>query len=217
MSAAGGNSAGPSPYYDHAGITIFLGDCLQILPLLEADVLSLDPPYGTDEHGGYGRRQLGLETIANDSDTGVRDAVLLQWMGRPAIVFGSPRRPEPVGPWDYRLVWDKRSPGLGAPWRWQHEMIYLRGEWDNQPGTPSVLSFAAGNAMRERWHPHEKPVPLMFALLRGTAGVIVDACMGSGSTLRAAKDLGRRAIGIEIDERYCEIAARRLSQEVLFA
>ncbi len=205
------------PYYDHGGITIFHGDARELVRHLTAEVLCLDPPYGTNEHGGYGRRQLGLESIENDGDTSVRDDLLAWWGDRCAIVFGSPRRAEPPGQWMYRLVWDKRAPGLGSPWRWQHEMIYLRGEWRNQPGIASVLSFSAGNAMRDRWHPHEKPVPLLCALLQGTAGAILDPTMGSGSTLRAAKELGRRAIGIELDERHCEHAARRLSQEVLFA
>ncbi len=182
---------------------------------MTADVLCIDPPYGTNEHGGYGRRQLGLKTIQNDSDTAIRDSALAIWGDRSCIVFGSPRRSEPHGEWDYRLVWDKRSPGLGAPWRWQHEMIYLRGEWRNQPGVPSILSYYAGGPMDAREHPHEKPVPLMITLLAGIDGIVADACMGSGSTLIAAKDLGRRAIGIEIEERYCEIAARRLSQDVL--
>lgn len=206
-----------SPYYSHAGIEIFHGDARALAPLMDAAVLSLDPPYGTNEHGGYGRRQLGLETIENDADTSLRDDLLAWWGARCAVVFGSPRRPEPPGEWMFRLVWDKRSPGMGSPWRWQHEMIYLRGEWHNQPGIASVLSFSVGGAMRDRWHPHEKPIPLMCALLQGTTGKILDPTMGSGSTLRAAKELGREAIGIEIDEKRCEQAAIRLSQEVLFA
>lgn len=206
-----------TPYYQDSLVTIWHGDCREILPTVEADVLVTDPPYGTNEHGGYGRRQLGLETIANDADTAIRDDVLQLWGSRAAIVFGSPRRPEPPGVWDFRLIWDKRVPGLGSPWRWQHEMIYLRGAWSNEPGIPSVLSFSAERVMRDRWHPHEKPVALMVALIGGIKGSLVDVCAGSGSTLRAAKDLGRRAIGIEIEERYCEIAAKRMSQEVLFS
>lgn len=205
-----------TPYYEEAGITVYLGDCRALFSSLPVtDLLCIDPPYGTNEHGGYGRRQLGLQTIENDNDTSVRDAVLTWWGGKSAMVFGSPRRAEPMGAWDYRLVWDKRSPGLGAPWRWQHEMIYLRGEWTNVPGIPSILSVPVDRAMRDRYHPHEKPVPLMMTLLQGTIGTILDPCMGSGSTLRAAKNLSRRAIGIEIDERLAEIAVSRLQQQVL--
>lgn len=205
----------PKPYYEAGGVTLYHGDCREILPAIKAELLALDPPYGTSEHGGYGRRQLGLQRIANDADSAVRDAVLGAWGDRPAIVFGSPRRPEPPGRWDYRLIWDKRSPGLGSPWRWRHEMIYLRGRWVNRPGTPSILSVSPpSRKMRERNHPHEKPIALMVALLRGSSGTIVDACAGSGATLRAAQALGRVAIGIELDEQYCEVAARLLEQEI---
>jgi hypothetical protein len=203
------------PYYEHSGITIYHGDCREILPTVTADVLCLDPPYGTNEHGGYGRRQLGLETIENDENTEIRDFVLAWWGERQAICFGSPRRPEPPGRWDYRLVWDKRNPGMGAPWRWQHEMIYLRGEWSNPKGIPSVISVSAGNTMRGRWHPHEKPIEVMATVLVGSAGSVIDPCMGSGSSIVTAKKLGRRAIGMDVSERYCEIAAKRLSQEML--
>jgi hypothetical protein len=203
------------PYFDDGKIQIYHGDCREIFPTEKAELLCFDPPYGTDEHGGYGRRQLGLESIRNDSDTSVRDAVLAYWGERSAIVFGSPRRAEPPGGWDFRLVWNKKMPGLGSPWRWQHEMIYLRGEWSNTPGVPSIISVSSDGRMRDRWHPHEKPKELMKTLLQGVSGVVVDPCCGSGSSIIAAKELGRLAIGIEIEERYCEIAAKRLSQQVM--
>lgn len=207
-----------APAYHADGITIYQGDCLDLVSLFAlADLLAFDPPYGTDEHGGYGRRQLGLQTIANDHDTHLRDAVLTIWAGRPAVVFGSPRRPEPPGDWTWRLVWDKGAPGLGAPWRWNHELVYVRGDWHNEPGVPSVLRYAPDRAMRERFHPHEKPVPLLIALLQGSKGTILDATMGSGSTLVAARELGRKAIGIETDPSHVRTAIGRLSQRTLFA
>lgn len=210
-----------TPVYDADGIRIYHGDCLDLLTLLphedRCEVLAFDPPYGTDEHGGYGRRQLGLETIANDDDTSVRDAVLDLWGMRSAVVFGSPRRAEPPGPWTWRLVWDKGAPGLGAPWRWAHEMIYARGDWHNEPGVSSVLRYAPDRAMRLRYHPHEKPVPLLIALLQGSTGAILDPTMGSGSTLVAARELGRRAIGIELDPGHVQTAIGRLRQRTLFA
>ena len=206
-----------NPYYEQDGITIYHGDCREVMPEVEAIALITDPPYGSDEHGGYGRRQLGLQSIENDSDTIHRDAALDIWGNRPAAVFSSPRKPPPPGEWSWVLVWDKGRPGLGSPWRWAHELIFVRGDWENTPGVPSVLRFPAPPSMREANHPHEKPQGLLAALIRGAPeGTILDPFMGSGTTLRAAKDLGRQAIGIEISEKYCEVAAKRLEQGVLF-
>jgi site-specific DNA-methyltransferase (adenine-specific) len=189
-----------------------------VLPTLSADVLVTDPPYGLEQMAGsYGRHG---DTIANDRDTSVRDDVLQLWGTRPALVFGSPRLPEPPGGWDHRLVWDKAEPGLnGGPWRYNHEPIFVRGEgWVRVSASSfSVLRFAAQNGAAGRAeHPHRKPLGLLQVLLSAAPdGAVLDPFMGGGTTLRAAKDLGRRAIGIEIDERYCEVAAQRCAQEVL--
>lgn len=212
------------PYYEQDGITIYHGDCREVLSWLSGDVLVTDPPYGTqfsgaNPKGGYGRRQnagAGPEgfTIANDATTATRDAVLALWGAKPACVFGSPRMPDPPIAVADRLVWDKKRPGMnGGPWRYRHESIYVTAGF--------VRVNDAAVSIIEAWpdqseHIHAKPQALMLRLVGAAPpGIIADPFAGSGSTLVAAKELGRLAIGVEIEERYCEIAAKRLSQQVL--
>ena len=210
----------PEPYYvsEDGRITIYHGDCLELLPLVDGAVMVTDPPYGLEElAGSYGRHG---DTIANDRDTTTRAAVLEMWGARPVLMFSTPRLPEPPGDWEHRLVWDKVEPGLnGGPWRYTHENVFVRGDGWARPDASSfsVLRFRAGNGSPDRaLHPHRKPVELMRALLRAAPpGLIVDPFMGSGTTLRAAADLGRSAIGIEYEEIYCERAVERLRQGVL--
>lgn len=86
---------------------------------------------------------------------------------------------------------------------------------DNEIAVPNIIKISPP---RNRIHPNEKPIsiPKLFISLTTTKNeIILDPFMGSGTTLRAAKDLGRKAIGIELEEKYCEIAARRLEQEIL--
>ena len=216
-----------TPYYEDDLVTLYHGDCLEVDAWLAADVLVTDPPYGTDGGVGYGRFGANGRAadatfkIANDADTGARDAVLAMWGERPALNFGSPRLPDPPGHWAHRLVWDKREPGLnGGPWRYTHESIYVRGEgWVRVNASAfSIIAVPAGNGSPEKAdHVHVKPIPLMERLVSATPpGVIADPFAGSGSTLVAAKNLGRRAIGVELEEKYCEIAAKRLAQDTLF-
>lgn len=216
-----------SIYYQDDYVTLYHGDCLaEHREWLAADVLVTDPPYGSDNGLGYGRhggngREAGLAfRIANDATTEVRDAALEEWGARPALAFGTPRMPEPPGGWDNRLVWDKREPGLnGGPWRYTHESIFVRGDgWKRTSASAfSILSFPSGNGSPEkRDHVHAKPVKLMEALLSAAPdGFIADPFAGSGSTLLAAKNLGRKVIGVELEERYCEIIAKRCQQEIL--
>ena len=122
----------------------------------------------------------------------------------------------------HSVIWDKLNPGLGWRYRRQHEMVMVahrtggKLRWAN--ASLSVPNIIAMMPPRIRQHPNEKPLKLVTAFIGWHANaddLVLDPFMGSGTTLRAAKDLGLQAIGIEIEERYCEIAAQRLSQEVL--
>jgi DNA modification methylase len=207
-----------TPYYQDESVTLYHGDCREVDAWLAADVLVTDPPYGLQAlAGSYGRRN---GTIANDMDCTVRNLALMDWGARPSAVFGTPRLPEPPGHWDYRLVWDKVEAGInGGPWRYSHELIFVRGEgWIRLNASSfSILRFPAGNRRPERQdHPHRKPDGLMQTLIaQSPGGVIADPFAGSGQTLVAAARLGRQAIGVELEERYCEVIAKRLSQGVL--
>ncbi len=211
-----------APYYQDEHVTLWHGDCLEISAWLEADVLVTDPPYGSDASSfGYGRRQLNGDgkqregvQIANDLTTDVRDRALALWGDRPALIFGSPRLPEPPGSWSERLVWDKKRPGMnGGPWRYRHESIFVTAGFERRDNeTMSVLTAWPDQSQ----HIHAKPLGLMTSLVRcAPDGVIADPFAGSGTTLVAAANLGRKAIGVELEERYCELIASRLAQGAL--
>lgn len=219
------------PYYEDDACTIYHGDCREAVEWLAADVLVTDPPYGiayVGVEGGHARRGrkattggafVGV-TIAHDADLAARDQVLAIWGDRPALVFGSWKVPRPTAT-RCLLTWEKgEHVGMGdlaLPWRPNTEEVYVLGSGFAGHRSSSVLRYnAISPNFTARAHPTQKPVDLMRDLIaKCPPGVVADPFMGSGSTLRAAKDLGRKAIGVELDERYCEAAARRLSQEVL--
>ena len=213
------------PYFQDENCTIYHGDCRELLAECEADVMVTDPPYGmgfvssSSAADGWKSRWKDI-AIAGDQDSGARDFVLEWWRGKPALVFSSWKVPIPDGTREV-LVWDKVvSTGLGAldiPWKPSWEMVCVIGEGFVGRRNHGALRFSLPALAEERkWHPTPKPRQLMTELIsKCPSGIILDPFMGSGTTLRAAKDLGRKAIGIEIEERYCEIAARRLSQSVL--
>jgi site-specific DNA-methyltransferase (adenine-specific) len=215
------------PYYEHAGITIYHGDCRDVLPALSpADLLLTDPPYGialdTDNSrfsggtaGNISRRGNGVGTangkpIVNDERP--FDPSFLVGVGKHQIIWGWNHYPDKL-PRGTCLVWLKRyDEAFGSflsdaetAWMSKGHGVYCRRDLSNN---------AIAN---ERVHPTQKPLSLMVWCLGffPDARTVIDPFMGSGTTLRAAKDTGRRAIGIELEERYCEIAAKRLAQETL--
>lgn len=216
------------PYYADDLVTLYHGDwqdveaalCDASPSTITAGVVLTDPPYGIaykSNHAGVLPRE-----IAGDDDTLARDTFLeCLCAGTPALVFGSWRAPRPAST-RMVLVWDTGGAlGMGAldlPWKPAHQEIYVLGSGFLGPRTSDVLRYPPVQSMASngRTHPHEKPVDLLQHLLtKCPDGVVADPFCGTGSTLVAAKNLGRHAIGIEIEERYCEVAAKRLSQGVL--
>jgi site-specific DNA-methyltransferase (adenine-specific) len=217
-------SALGTPFYSDGKRAIYQCDCRHVVPSIDADVLVTDPPYGMALRSGMGG-QHGECKIAGDDDTSARDEVLQEWGDRPAIVFGRWSVPRPVGT-RMVLVWEKgEHVGMGdlsLPWKPNTEEIYVLGKGFSGRRDGSVIRHLAvagcvgRNNEGYRHHPTEKPVGLMKDLLRKCPeGIILDPFMGSGTTLRAAKDLDRYAIGIELELKYCEVAAKRLRQSVL--
>lgn len=216
------------PYYQDDYVTLYHADCLQHLDMLDqADVMVTDPPYGMAYQGfggrkGEPRRATGRLNISGDQDTQARDQPIRHWGTKPALVFGKWNVDKPTGAKE-RLIWDKRPCGfmgnIKSPWGGTDEEIYVLGYGFIGKRTSNILSVPTlmSSDKTRPDHPTPKPVPLMEKLITACpeSWTIIDPFAGSGSTLRAAKNLGRKCIGFEIDEKYCEITAQRLAQETL--
>lgn len=213
-----------NPYYQDDHITLYHADCLQYLDMLDqADVLITDPPYGMDFQSGK-RKDNKLDKIKGDLDVKARDQILEAWhqgANRPALVFGTWRSPRPQC--RNVIAWLKgNSIGMGdlsMPWGLSWEEIYVIGKGFEGRRVTNYINIPVepAGALTRPDHPTPKPVPLMEKLISACPEqwTIIDPFAGSGSTLRAAKNLGRKAIGFEIEEKYCEITAQRLAQETL--
>lgn len=255
------------PYYEEPGITMYHGDCREIIPTLPpVDLVFSSPPYLNQRD--YGNPELEWHTLvpyafsqipSNDNTQVLVNIGLVHKDGNVIRYWDDLLREMDSARW--RLfgwyVWDQ---GDGLPGDWNgrlapsHEFIFhfnrnaisvnkwiktkqrppsgtgLRGANGQMTGISSPdkcgQPFKIADSvvriyremLRENDHPAKFPLKLPLHILQSfgdSNSVVLDPFMGSGTTLRAAKDLGRKAIGIEIEEKYCEIAVRRLRQEVL--
>lgn len=219
------------PYYEHAGITIYHGDCRDVLPALPpVDLVLTDPPYGisADEAQASAAKQRIAANGKTKAGRGWKYHGESEWdrrrpeasafrlildAGENAIVWGGNYFADLLPPSMGWLVWDKGQKDFSCA---DFEMA-----WSSYQAAARRIHYPRALALQDgRVHPTQKPLEvirwaLTWADERGrTNQTVLDPFMGSGTTLRAAKDLGRKAIGIEIEEKYCEIAAKRLSQEV---
>jgi site-specific DNA-methyltransferase (adenine-specific) len=223
-----------TPYYADTAITLYHGDWRDVLPhlCLSDKVLYItDPPYGTG-----GRRRTKIGAGSNPSSSVVKretwDDGSLDWLhlarGLAAVFWPSARthallsRAIECGLTSHRLVYMRKRDPMPQPskitpfytepiWLLSRDSIPFRAKSDMcECSTPRE-----GRDTEATGHPYEKPLHVMTWLVGALPGeFIIDPFAGSGTTLRAAKDRGRRAIGCETSERWCEVAARRCQQEV---
>lgn len=213
-----------TPYYDEGGITIYHGDCREILPEVSGSALVTDPPYGI----GWAR------ATWNDDPEAYPE--LMRWLVSEGIRIGGwcfvfQAMPN-IGrfhewfPEGWRIFAACKNFAQIRPtgvWHsWDPVVFWNSGQNSGQNSVHTNRDFHVGNVAGcfgdKVGHPSPRPLDTMRHIVQLAApvdGLVIDPFAGSGTTLKAAKETGRRAIGIEIEERYCEIAAKRLAQGVL--
>lgn len=200
--------AGVKWYYSDASCAIACADCREILPTLpKVDLLLTDPPYGLDFKGVTWDNE-----IPNWLPLAKQKANVVIFTTAPLTMWDYPR-PNWVLNWA-RPASSSRAPSGGFN-HWSPLLVYGNVKFPTDYISLHAIAHAQPPGFE---HPTPKPLRLFtWVIFNSTSSgdMVMDPFLGSGTTLRAAKNLGRKAIGIEIEERYCEIAARRLSQEVL--
>jgi len=209
------------PYYQDDYVTLYHGDCRDILPHLEpVDLVLTDPPYGIGEAAGSNKSR-GKMAVAKDygndnwDNEPIPQDLINQLITQPAVIFGGNYYAMP--PSSCWLVWDKHITG---------DFADCELAWTNLPGAVRKIDYLWNGCMRkrpeQRWHPTQKPLDVMKwciaqadTKLKKTVASILDPFAGAGTTLRAAKDMNRKSIGIEREQKYCDVIVKRLRQEVL--
>lgn len=226
------------PYYSDESVTIYNGDALEVMDSLSpggVDLIVTDPPYmiGAVSAGSIGSKAGGWADMMNSAmwfSAWYRKADRLlrhngamwsfcNWRSMPVVMRAAMDAELPI---TSTLVWDKQwiGPGGSQGLRPAYEMACLFAKPDfaiPDRGVPDVWQHKTGGH-KPNGHPAEKPVDLMRRIIRvsANAGLVLDPFMGSGTTVVAAQAEGVRAIGIEAEEKWCEVAAKRLAQDSLF-
>lgn len=228
------------PYYQDDYATIYHGDCRDIVENLyvgSVDLIVTDPPYGQNWQSGW-REDKFDNIVGDDGNLDVvqilDDMITILRPGRHLYIFGGFDISKLPVTSVVELIWDKMiigSGNLSLPWGPAHEKIYFGVYFPSKANREfghglltarlrqgSVLRVPRLNSRGVNKHPTEKPVKLLQQLIESSSLIgetVFDPFMGVASTLVAAKIEGRKSVGIEIDERYCEIGANRLRSIVI--
>lgn len=199
------------PYYQDGAVTIYHGDCREIVPTLgRFDLLLTDPPYGIGEHGGACRTR-GRPGYSKHKNLGWDKETPAPWVFQMLLEKA-----------DVAIIWGGNYFDLPPSMGWLYWRKLMGGDfsdgelaWTSRKA--ALREFTKCPKGMDKGHPCEKPLELLTWCLGlvPEAQTVLDPFAGSGTTGRAAKDLARKAVLIEREEKYCEIAARRMGQEVL--
>ncbi len=208
------------PHYQDDLVTIYNNDCLLVMPALRPiDIIITDPPYGIGETN---EKNLTRGTLAKPKDYGKYNwdktkvapiyMEMLKYVSRHQIIFGGNYYKE-LGETKCFLVWDKDNGN--------NDFADCELAWTNFDKAVRKIKYRWNGMLQEnmaekeeRFHPTQKPLGLMIKIIEdytNASDIILDPFMGSGTTLVAAKALGRKAIGIEMNKQYCDIAVKRLA------
>ena len=219
-----------SLYYQDDFVTLYHGNALEILPTLEGvTAIVSDPPYGISLNTNYRTRKRTALAVSNDygenikGDTSPFDPAHM--LDYPTVVlFGGNHFADKLPASPGWLIWDKLNGLTSKREVGFNDQADCEMAWTNLKKPARLFSHRWMGLLKDserdesRLHPTQKPVVLMRWVIKATTAqtdLICDPYAGSGSTLVAAKDLGRKAVGIEYEEHYCEIIAKRCAQEVL--
>ena len=211
------------PVYDMDGITLYQGDSREVLPQVASRVavIATDPPYGINHPTDYHTRGRGkLAKCSNYPPVlGDNEKFDPRWilnLDKPTCLWGANYFADALPPTSGWLIWDKERPD-------ELDQATVEMAWTNFVKGARRFRFMWNGMLRASdealLHPTQKPVALSkwVLTLRWTPqGTVADPYAGSGSTLLAAKQLGRQAIGVELSEKYCSIIIKRLSQTTIF-
>lgn len=210
----------PRPYCERDGITLYHGDSFALWRLAEltkADIVVTDPPYGIDlQH---------WDRPGSKQHSGIAgDDVYFDWQAfadLPCVEqfwFGAENYRKTLPDGGSWICWDKYPTDTGERLAGQFELCWSRQRHAYRIARQKAVNTSWATVQERNGHPTQKPERLMRWLIDKYAkgGRVVDFFAGSGTTLVAARDCGVQAIGFEIEEKWCEVAAKRLSQGVLF-
>ena len=228
-------------YYETENGILYKGDCIEIMkqfPEESIDLIITDPPYGLNYRSNWGAKTGNLKPyIQNDKLEDYKKLLvyiremldkILSKNGEAYVFCGGGGEPILAYAWlEYikakrfrvknLLVWDKEFVGMGWDWRFQYETIFQlqtgQGLNNNTNGSNRSNILHCKNIIPQAGdHPTRKPVPLIGQILKAKpSNIVLDAFLGSGTTALACEKLHRHWIGIEIDEKYCEIAKERIN------